>query len=80
MVHGEEFWQNIIYRQWEWQTTSVYLAWEHLNSMKRQKDMKLKDEHPGWSVPKAEPKQEQQPLWMGLVMEVKSDAMKSNIA
>ena len=27
-----------------------------------------------------EPKQKQYPVWMGLVMEVKSDAVKNNIA
>ena len=28
-----------------WQTTSVFLPWEPMNSMKRQKDRTLKDEH-----------------------------------
>ena len=30
----------------EWQTTFVYLLENPVNSMKRQKDMTLKDEHP----------------------------------
>ena len=64
--------------------------------MKRQKDMTLKDEIPRmvgtqdttgdqWrnkSIKNegTEPKQNQSQLWMWLVMEVKSDAVKSNIA
>ena len=67
-----------------------------MNSMKKQKDMTLKDELPRsvgaqyaigeeWTntsrkKEETEPKQKQHPLWMWLVMEVKSDAVKSNIA
>ena len=68
----------------------------HMNSMKRQKDMTLKDKLP-WSVgtqyatgkewrnnsrknEEAKPKWKQCQLWMCLVLEVKSDAVKSNIA
>ena len=67
-----------------------------VNSMKRQQDRTLKDELPKsvgaqyatgdqWrnnfrKNEGMEPKQKQHPLWMGLVMEVKSDAVKSNIA
>ena len=67
-----------------------------MNSMKRQKDMTLKDELPRsvgaqyatgeeWrnnsrKNEEMEPKQNQHPVWMWLVMEVKSDAVKSNIA
>ena len=67
-----------------------------MNSMKRQKGRTLKDELPRsvgaqyatgdqWrnnarKNEKTEAKQKQHPLWMWLVMEVKSDAVKSNIA
>ena len=66
-----------------------------MNSMKRQNDRILKEELPRSVCAKyatgdqwrnnfrknegMEPKQKQHPLWMGLVMEVKSDAVKSNI-
>ena len=43
---GGEFWQNVVHWRREWQTTSVFLPWEPVNSMKRQKDRKLKDELP----------------------------------
>ena len=67
-----------------------------MNGMKRQKDGTLKDELPRsvdaqyatgdqWrnncrKNEEMEPKQNNTQLWMGLVMEVKSDAIKSNIA
>ena len=67
-----------------------------MNSMKRQKDMTLKDKlHRSVGVQcatgeewrqnsrkneEAEPKQKHTQLWMWLVMEVKSNAVKSNIA
>ena len=44
--HGGEFWQYVVHRRREWQTTSVFLPWEPHDSMKRQKDWILKDEHP----------------------------------
>ena len=63
--------------------------------MKMQKDMTLKDEHPRWVVAQyatgeewrnnsrqneeMEPKQKQYPV-VDVVMEVKSDAIKNNIA
>ena len=67
-----------------------------MNSMKRQKDRTLKDELPGWLVTNvlleirgeitsermkrwSQSKSNTQ-LWIWLVMEVKSDAIKSNIA
>ena len=43
---GGEFSQNVVHWRREWQTTSVFLPWEPVNSMKRQKDRKLKDELP----------------------------------
>ena len=67
-----------------------------LNSMKRQKDLTLKDELPRSVGTKyataeeqrknfirnkqAEPKQKHHPVWMCLVVEVKSDALKNNTA
>ena len=67
-----------------------------MNSMKSQKDMTLQDELPRsvdvryatgeeWrntarKNEEAEPKQKHTQLWMWLVMEVKSNAVKSNIA
>ena len=62
-----------------------------MNSMKRQKDMTLKDEIPSsvgaqYSTGELERMKRQSQsenntqLWMWLVMEVKSDAIKSNIA
>ena len=67
-----------------------------MNSMKRQKDRTLKDELPRlvgaqyatedqWrnnsrKKEGMEPKQKQHPLWMGLVIEVRIDAVKNNIA
>ena len=67
-----------------------------MNSMKRQKDTTLEDEPPRlvgvqYATGKeqrnssrrneeAEPKQKQCPLWLCLVVKVKSDAVKNNIA
>ena len=67
-----------------------------MNSMKRQKDRTLKDQLPRsvpaqyatgdqWRNNSRknegmEPKQKQHQLWMGLVIEARSDAVKSNIA
>ena len=39
-------WKNVVYWRREWQITSVFLPWEPMNSMKRQKDKTLKDELP----------------------------------
>ena len=47
MGHSEEFWQNMVQWRREWNTTPVFLPWEPLNSMKRQKkDMTPEDEGP----------------------------------
>ena len=67
-----------------------------MNNMKRQRDRKLKDELPRsvgaqyatgdqWrnnsrKNEEMEPKKNNTLLWMSLVLEVKSDAVKSNIA
>ena len=67
-----------------------------MSSMKRQKDRTLKEELPGsigaqhatgdqWryssrNKEEMEPKQKQHQLWMGLVIETRSDAIKSNTA
>ena len=44
--HGGEVWQNVVHWRREWQTTSVSLLENPINSMKRQKDRTLKDELP----------------------------------
>ena len=46
MGHSGEFWQNVVHCRREWQTTSVLLPRELINSMKREKYMTLDDEHP----------------------------------
>ena len=67
-----------------------------MNSMKKQKYMTLKDELPrsvgaqyatgdqlryrSIKNEETESKRKQRQLWMGLVMEARSDAVKSNIA
>ena len=43
MGHGGEFRQNVVHWRREWKTTSFFIA---MNSIKRQKDMTLKDELP----------------------------------
>ena len=44
--HGGEVWHNVVHWRREWQTTSVFLPWEPMNSMKRQNDRILKEELP----------------------------------
>ena len=44
MVESSE--QNVVHWRREWQTTSVFLLENPMNSMKRQKDRTLKDELP----------------------------------
>ena len=67
-----------------------------MNNMKKKKDRTLKDELPGsigaqyatgdqWrnnsrKNEETEPKQKQHQLWMWLVIEAKSEAVKNNIA
>ena len=56
-----------------------------MNSMRRQKDITLKDELPRlvgahYANEEAESKQKYAQLWMGLVVKVKSDAVKNNNA
>ena len=46
MDHGGEFRQNVVHWRREWQTSSVLLPWEPMNSMKRQKDRTRTDELP----------------------------------
>ena len=93
---GVDFWQNVVHWRREWQTTSAFLPWELHERMKSQKDRTMKDELPRsvgaqyatgdqwrnnperikrWSQSKNNTQ-----LWMWLVMEVKSDAIKSNIS
>ena len=46
MGHGGEVWQNVVHWKKERQTTSVFLPWDPMNSLKRQNDRTLKDELP----------------------------------
>ena len=87
MGHGSVFWQNVAHWRRHWQTTSVFVPWEPMSSMKRQKDRTLKDELPRsvgaqyttrdqWrnnsrENEEMEPKQKQHP-----VMDVTSDRSK----
>ena len=89
------FWQDVVHWRREWQTTSVFLPWEP-HSTKRQKDRILKEELPRlvgaqyatgdqWKNNSRnnegmEPKQNNTQVWMWLVIEARSDAIKSNIA
>ena len=45
--HGGEVWQNVVHWRREWQTTSVFLPENPMNSMKKQNDRILKEELPG---------------------------------
>ena len=47
MGHGGEVSQNVVRWRKEWQTTSVFLLENPMNSMKRQKDRTEKGELPG---------------------------------
>ena len=51
MGHGGEVCQNVVHWGRKWQTTSVFLPANPMNSMKRQKDRILKDELPGQEMP-----------------------------
>ena len=96
MGHGGEFWQNVVHWRREWQPITVFLPWEPHKQYEKEKDMTLIEELPRsvgaqyvtgeeWrnnsrKNDKMEPKQNNSQLWMWLVMEVKSDAVKSNTA
>ena len=94
--HGGGIWQNVVHWRREWQTTSVFLPWEPHEQYERQNDRILKEKLPrsvvpnmlleisgevtpermrGWSQRKKNTQ-----LWMWLVIEARSDAVKSNIA
>ena len=93
--HNWEFWQNMVHWRREQQTTSDSCLENTMNSMKRQKDTTLKDELPRsvgaqnatgdqWrnnsrKNEETEPSKNNTQLWMWLVMEAKSNAVKSNI-
>ena len=93
--HNWEFWQNMVHWRREQQTTSDSCLENTMNSMKRQKDTTLKDELPRsvgaqnatgdqWrnnsrKNEEMEPSKNNTQLWMWLVMEAKSNAVKSNI-
>ena len=46
MGHGREFWQNVVHRRRQWQTTSIFLPWEPHEKYEKEKNMTLKDELP----------------------------------
>ena len=46
MGHTGEFWQNLVHRGREWQTTSVFLPWEPHKRYEKAKKRTLKDELP----------------------------------
>ena len=96
MGHGGEFWPNMVHWRREWQTTSVFLPWEPHEQYEKAKDETLKDEFPRlvgaqyatgeeWKnnsrrIEETEPKKNNAQLQMWLVMEVKSDGVKKDIA
>ena len=92
---GREFWQNVVHWRMKWQTTSVFLPWKPHDSMKRQKDMTLKDKFrrlvgaqygagEEWRN-NSRKNEETESKWKCSVVdvtgdEIKSDVVKSNIA
>ena len=94
--YGGQFWQKVIHWRRQWQTISVFLPWSPMNRMKRQKDRTLTDDLPrsvgpnmlleksGEITPEKLKRQSQSEsnaqLGMWLVVEVKSNAVKNNIA
>ena len=90
--HGGEVWQNVVHWRREWKTTSAFLPQEP----HEQCEQALKDElprsvgaqyaaggqwrHNSRKNEGMEPKQKQHPVVDALVIEARSDAVKSNIA
>ena len=88
-------WTELNWRR-EWRTTSVFLPWEPHEQYERQNDRILKEELPRsvgaqyatgeqWrnysrKNEGMEPNKNNTQLWMWLVIEARSDAVKSNIA
>ena len=95
MVHGGEFWQNVVHREGNGKPLQYSCLENPMNSMKRQKDMTLKDELPRsvgaqyatgeqWrnnsrKNEETEPKWNNAQVWMWLVMEGKSSAERQCI-
>ena len=93
MGHDGEFWQNVIYWRREWQPLANE---NPINSMKRRKYMTQKDEltrsigaqyaaGEEWrnsleKMKRLSQSKNNTQFWMGLVMKVKFNAIKSNIA
>ena len=46
MGHGGEFWQNVVHWRREWQTTSVFLSWEHHEQYEKAKGYDTKRRTP----------------------------------
>ena len=72
MGHGGKFWQNVDHWIWEWQATSEFLSWEPHEQFE---GMKMLTQNG-----KQKQKQKNTQLWMCLVVKVKSNAVKNNIA
>ena len=94
--HGGEVWQNVVHWRRECQTTSVFLPWEPHEEYEKARRQDTEDELPRSEVPSmileisgeitpermkgwSQSKNNTQ-LWMWLVIEARSDAVKSNIA
>ena len=94
--HGGEIWQNVVTGEGNGKTLQYSCLENPMNSMKKQNDRILKEELPksvGTQYTTGgqcrnnsrknegmEPKQKQYQLWMWLVIEARSNAVKSNIA
>ena len=93
VLFAKLFWQYVVHWKREWQATSGFLPWEPHEQYEKAKYMTPKDEFPrsvgaeyttGEETPGRMKRQSQSEnntqLWMWLVMKVKSDAVKNNIA
>ena len=96
MGHGGEARQNVVHWRRDGKPLQYSCLGNPMNSIKRQKHRTLKDELPRsvgaqyatgdqWrnnsrKNEEKEPKQNSTQLWMGLVIEARFDAVKSNIA
>ena len=88
-------WQNVVHWRREWQTTSVFLPWEPMNTMKNKKIGHWKMNSPGLEVPnmlleisgeitpermkRRSQGKNNTQLWMWLVTEARPNAVRSNI-
>ena len=96
MGHGGDFWQNVVHGEGNGKPLQYSYFENPMKSMKRQNDRILKDELPRsvgaqyatgeqWrnnsrKNEETEPKWNNAQVWVWLVMEVKFDVVKNNIA